>query len=48
MLSIGEKVCTRGMGHRAISHENKHRLREEKRVREKAHIVEAVGKAIPH
>ena len=32
----------------AISHEDKHRLREEERVREKAQIVEAVGKAIPH
>ena len=47
MLTIGEKVRTRETGHQAISHENQHRLREKKRVREKAMIVEAVGKAIP-
>ena len=47
MLTIGEKVRIRERGHQAISHENQHRLRETKRVREKAKIVEAVGKAIP-
>ena len=47
MLTIGEKICTRDTGHRAISHENQDRLREKKRVREKAKIVEAIRKAIP-